>query len=66
MNAELKWNNKGKEPNFQIARSNALVSTNGWWAVRVRVVAGRVESVEWQNSLREGADVLRWTRATAD
>ena len=66
MDGDLKRNTKGKEPAFVIARTGALVSTNGWWVVRTRAAAGRVEAVEWQKSLREGASVLTWTRVTAD
>ena len=62
VDAELKWNHKGKAHDFSIVRTNGLVVTNGWWAMRMSVVAGRVESVQWQNSLQEGADVLTWTR----
>jgi len=62
VDVDLKWNQRGMPLDHSIVCTGALVTTNGWWVVRMSATAGHVESVQWQESLLDGADVLTWTR----
>ena len=63
---DLTWDDEGvAPPRFSIARSNNLVSTNGWWVRSISVVGDTekfLDCVTWTNGIRADAATLTWRR----